>query len=75
VHARDSAPVIYLAGQPDNYLDTQHLLERPGSDDASLVPPGLGARLPARAAAADAGALGHVMDLVRQARELAGHSA
>jgi hypothetical protein len=29
----------------------------------------------ARAAAADTAALGHVMDLVRQARELAGHSA
>jgi hypothetical protein len=75
VHALDSAPVIYLAGQPDNYLDAQHLLERPGTDDAALVPPGLGARLPARVAAADTGALGHVMDLVRQARELAGHSA
>src|SRR5205085_10622109 len=27
VHALDSAPIIYLAGQPDNYLDGQHLLE------------------------------------------------
>ena len=73
VNAVDSAPVIYLAGQPGDYLDPQRLLERSGADDAALAPPTLGARLAARPAAADTEFMAQLMDLVRQARELAGH--
>ena len=66
--ALDSRPVIYLAGQPEDFVDPQHLAQRLEPGDTAVAPPGLGAR----ACLDSAEALPHIMDLVRQARELAG---
>ena len=66
--ALDSRPVIYLAGQPEDFVDPQHIAQRLEPGDTAVAPPGLGAR----ACLDSAEALPHIMDLVRQARELAG---
>ena len=68
VHTVDSAPVIYLAGRPEDFVDPQHLAQPLDAGDVTVAPPGLSTRANLDAAEA----LPHIMELVRQARELAG---
>ena len=68
LHALDSQPVVYLAGQPEDFVDPQHLAKRLEPGDTAVSPPGLGTRV----CLDSPNALPPLMDLVRQARELAG---
>jgi hypothetical protein len=70
VRARRSAPVLYLAGRPEQLNDPQHLAAplRPG--DAHVAAPGLGSRV---ALVPDV-PVDSIMDLVRQAQQLADHA-
>ncbi len=71
VDARDLRPVLYLAGQPGDFVDPQHLVGPLEAGDTAVAPPGLGAR----ACPEGTDVLPHLVDLVRQARELAGRMA
>ena len=66
--ALDSRPVLFLAGQPHDFVDPAHLAQKLEPGDTAVAPPGLGTRVcpdgPPN--------LAPLMDLVRQARELAG---
>jgi hypothetical protein len=68
LYALDSRPVIYLAGQPEDFVDPQQMAKRLEPGDAAVAPPGLGTR----ACLEGPAAMPHIMGLVRQARELAG---
>ena len=68
LYTLDSLPVIYLAGQPEDFVDPQHMAKRLEPGDTAVAPPGLGTR----ACLDGPQAMPHIMGLVRQARELAG---
>jgi hypothetical protein len=68
LYALDSQPVIYLAGRPEDFVDPQHLAAPLEAGDTAVAAPGLGTR--ARLDGPEN--LPYIMDLVRQARELAG---
>src|SRR5579859_457923 len=68
LYALDSQPVIYLAGRPEDFVDPQRLAAALEAGDTAVAAPGLGTR--ARLDGPDT--LPYIMDLVRQARELAG---
>jgi hypothetical protein len=65
--ALDANPVIYLAGRPEDFVDPQHLAGQLEAGDTAVAPPGLGTR----ACLDKPETMPHIMDLVRQARELA----
>jgi hypothetical protein len=68
LQALDSQPVIFLAGLPGDFVDPRHLAQRLEPADTAVAPPGLGTRV----CLDGPETLPHIMDLVRQARELAG---
>ena len=44
LHALDARPVVYLAGQPEDFVDPQHLAMQLEPADTAVSPPGLGTR-------------------------------
>src|SRR5262249_19188179 len=43
--AQDSRPVLFLAGQPQDFVDPEHLAYPLEPGDAAVAPPGLGTRV------------------------------
>jgi hypothetical protein len=68
LHTQAEAPVLYLAARPDQLLDPQHLAAPLTPEDAALAAPGLGSRI---ALASINGSLPPILELVRQAQQLA----
>ncbi len=68
VHTQAAAPVLYLAARPDQLIDPQGLAAPLLAEDAAVAAPGLGSRV---ALAALNGTLPPILDLVRQAQQLA----
>ncbi len=70
IHARDHTPVVYLAGRPAELRDPHGLAQPVGPDDVTWLAAGLGSRVDLSASAR----LPDIIDLVRQAYQLAGRA-
>jgi len=66
--AADSRPVLFLAGQPEDFVDPERLAQKLAPGDTAIAPPGLATRVRPDGPQT----MPQLMSLVRQARELAG---
>jgi hypothetical protein len=68
VHTQAESPVLYLAAKPEQLIDPQRLTAPLAPDDAAVAAPGLATRV---VLANLNGSLPSILDLVRQAQQLA----